>query len=282
MTNEGSRTHVPRSTARLAVALFATLLVLVSMVPAAQASKLERERARAKAIARDVGDLDRQLEAAVASYAGASRRLAAVTERLEKNEAELTLARINLGIARQAARARAVAMYKERSVTLVDVVVGSSSFAELLTQLQFLSKLNDYDQDLVAELAETRREVAARQRRLIADQQAAAAALQEQKALKARLQSALGERKQTLSRLRGEIQRLEEALRRPVIQASPQTASIPDDDPQAPDAPSGGWYPLIKQAAQTNGISAEGMYRLMMSESGGVASVVGLDRKSVV
>ena len=83
-------------------------------------------------------------------------------------------------------------MYKERPVTLVDVLVGSSSFGDMLSQLQFLTKLSEYDHEMVVQLQRTRQNVADRRQQLLADRATARKALAEQKAEKARIKAALG------------------------------------------------------------------------------------------
>lgn len=277
MTRRGSL--APHRGTVIACAVCLTAVVLLTLAaPNAQASKLSRDKARAKAITQEIAALDQRLAGLVASYAAAGAELEAVSDQIDRNRKLVAEAEAELEEARALVGERAAALYKERPVTLIDVIAGSSSFSELLTQLQFLVKVSEHDEQMLADLEQMQREVAQRRQRLLADREAARTAMQRKQDEQARVEAALAERKSTLAGLRSEIRRLEASLRRQVVTASPSAAAgagaSGDDSPPA-DAPSGGWWPLIQAAAAANGIDPNGMYRLMMSESGGQPGVVG-------
>jgi peptidoglycan hydrolase CwlO-like protein len=263
--------------AAVAGCLIALTLVLGAASPA-HASKLSQDRARAKAIAQEVAALDQRLAGIVEAYAAASADLAAVNEEILGNEKKLSAAEQQLAKAQDVVAQRAVAMYKERPVTFVDVIAGSSSFGDMLSQLQFLTKLHQYDQEMLVALRRTKLKVLDRREQLLADRAAARKALAAREAEKARIKAALGERRNTLHSLRGEIDHLEASLQKPVVQSAPALDPALDPAPAvAPateDTPSGGWWPLIKETAEANGIDAKAMYRLMMIESAGQANNV--------
>ncbi|MBM3146543.1 MAG: transglycosylase SLT domain-containing protein [Actinobacteria bacterium] len=274
MTRRGSL--APHRSTVIALAVCLTAVVFLTLAaPSAQASKLSRDKARAKAITQEIAALDQRLAGLVSSYAAASAELEAVNEQIDRNRKLVAEAEAELEEARALVGERAVALYKERPVTLIDVIAGSSSFSEMLTQLQFMVKVSQHDEQMLADLEQMQREVAQRRQRLLADREAARTAMQRKQDEQARVEAALAERKSTLSGLRSEIRRLEASLRRPVVTSSPSAAGASGDASPPADAPSGGWWPLIQQAATANGIDPNGMYRLMMSESGGQPGVVG-------
>jgi peptidoglycan hydrolase CwlO-like protein len=256
------------------VGCLVALAFVAGLASPASASRLSQDKARAAAIAQEVAALDQRLAGIVDGYAEASATLATVNEQILKNEERLSAAEKQLAKAEDAVSLRAVAMYKERPVTLVDVIVGSRSFGEILSQLQFLTKLSQYDHDMLTDLSSTRQSVADRRQQLLADRSAARKALAEQRAEKGRIKAALADRRGTLQELRGEIGRLEESLRKPVVQSTPTLETDPVAPPGSSDTPSGGWWPLIQSAASANGIDAKAMYRLMMIESAGQANNV--------
>ncbi|GEM_PF-674118 len=278
MTRRGSLAPY-RSTVIAFVVCLTAVVFLTLVAPTAQASKLSRDKARAKAIAQEVAALDQRLTGLVASYAAASAELEAVNDQIDQNRELVAEAEAELEEAQALVGERAVALYKERPVTLIDVIAGSSSFSELLTQLQFMVKVSQHDEQMLTDLEQMKSEVAQRRQRLLADREAARTAMQRKQDEQARVEAALAERKSTLAGLRSEIKRLEASLRRRVVTTSPAVVAADGDtssDPPPPaDAPSGGWWPLIKEAAAANGIDPNGMYRLMMSESGGQPGVVG-------
>jgi peptidoglycan hydrolase CwlO-like protein len=274
------RSLAPHRSTVIALAVCLTAVVFLTLAaPTAQASKLSRDKARAKAIAQEIAALDQRLAGLVASYAAASAELEAVNDQIAQNRKLVAEAEAELEEAQALVGERAVALYKERPVTLIDVIAGSSSFSELLTQLQFMVKVSQHDEQMLADLEQMKSEVAQRRQRLLADREAARTAMQRKQDEQARVEVALAERKSTLAGLRSEIRRLEASLRRRVVTSSPAVVAADgdasSDSPPPADAPSGGWWPLIQEAAAANGIDPNGMYRLMMSESGGQPGVVG-------
>ena len=242
--------------------------------PRAVAAGLAAERGRARSISEQISTLDARLAGIVDQFASATTRLASVDAQIAQNERQLKVAVFQVSVARKVLSARAVAMYKERDTSFVDVLVGSSSFADMLSQLTFLSKLSQYDDNILGELQATRREVTDKELALKADRQAASTLLAQQTAERARIRSALAQRQRTLHGLQKEITRLEAELRKPVVKAQKVAVALPLA-PTGNGVPVGGWWPVIKDAGSANGISPDGLYRLMMIESGGNASIVG-------
>ena len=254
--------------------VFAGILATVVVSPAGAAT-LASERVRARAIGQEIGTLDTRLATIVDGFAAATDRLASVNAQIGQNERQLKIAEFQVTVGRRVLSARAVAMYKERDTSVVDVLVGSSSFSDMLSQLTFLSKLSQYDDDVLAQLQGTRQEVADRQLTLKADKEAARLLLTQQTAERVSIRAALAQRQSTLKGLQGEIKRLEAELRKPVVRVQKVGIPAAAAAPTGNEVPSGGWWPVISDAAAANGIRADGLYRLMMIESGGNASIVG-------
>ena len=258
-----------------------TTLILLTALPApAQATRLSEDKARAAEIADEIAALDDQLAEVVAAYEAVSAELAAVKERISTNRERLDTAEAELAAARELAGERAVAMYKERPLSLVDVIVGSNDFGDLVAQVQFLVKLGQHDQGIVDDLETSKKKVEKRRRELLADREAAETALKRKDKERTRVKEALAERQSTLSGLRAEIEELEARLREPVVQSTPVAvadagSSSSGSSGSSGATPSGGWWPLIQQAAAANGVDPNGMYRLMMSESSGNPNCIG-------
>ena len=87
------------------------------------------------------------------------------------------------------------------------------------------------------------------------------------------IRARLGERRSALAGVRSDIRRLVAVAQR----ASPDPAPTvePPAGGEAVRDGSGPWWPLIRSAAAANGVSARGLYRLMLIKSGGLAGVVG-------
>jgi len=267
------RVRGPGLCVALLVLLVCAAVSAAAHAPRAAAASLTAERSRARAISQEIGTLDGRLAGIVNQFASATARLAAVDAQIAQNERQLKVAVFQVSVAQKVLSARAVAMYKDRDTSLVDVLVGSSSFADMLSQLTFLSKLSQYDDNVLGELQSTRQQVADKEVALVADRQAASALIVQQSAERARIRTALTQRQSTLHGLQSEIKSLEAALRKPVV--SLQKVVVVPPAPTGNGVPRGGWWPVIKDASAANGINPDGLYRLMMIESGGNASIVG-------
>ena len=155
----------------------------------------------------------------------------------------------------------------------MDAVFGAADLGDLVTQLTMVRTIARCDRDVVRTIETTKRELADRAATLAADERTAEKLVGTCKSELATIRSRLDERRAALAGVRSDIR---------ALAAAAQKAS-PDPKPTVePPQPGGGggdgsgpWWPLIQSAAGSSGVSARGMYRLMMIESGGSASIVG-------
>ena len=164
-------------------------------------------------------------------------------------------------------------MYKHEDVSPMDAVFSSADLGDLVTQLTMVRTIARCDRDVVRTIETTKRELADRAATLAADERTAEKLVGTCKSELATIRARLDERRAALAGVRSDIRRLAAAA----VEASPDPK--PTVEPPQPggggDVGSGPWWPLIQSAAASSGVSARGMYRLMMIESGGSASVVG-------
>jgi peptidoglycan hydrolase CwlO-like protein len=253
----------------LAVLAFATASA------SARTGDLQGARAKAKALATDVAALDTQIDAAVQRCSRASDALAAVRGQIRKNKHRQTDAVRELEAARVMLAERAVALYKNDDVTTLDVIFGAGDFSDLVTRLTWVQKIARSDRDVMLTVERTQRELTDRAVSLVADERTAEKLVVRRDAELNLIKARLRERQAMLEGARQEIRDL----------AAKQQSSTPDPGGTVkPPSDSGGgseaggqgqWWPLIQQAASATGVSARGMYRLMMIESSGYASIVG-------
>ena len=251
------------------LSVLATLLLLV-LAPPASASSLAKARAQARTVSAQVSALDLQVDQTVNAYAAAAQRLAAVKAQMRANRAALVLERYQLTMAQQQLSQHLVAAYKAGDDSVLNAVFQAGSFSDLLTRLDYVQHLTGDDASLIQTVHQRRRELGATGRSLekqLASAQKTAADLA---AVRSRLLAQLSTRRSMLHGLKGKVAELVAAQRAvtPVVTTS---ASSPTPPSTAGDG-SGPWWPAIKSAAAANGIWAEGLYRLMMAESGGSAT----------
>lgn len=243
------------------------------------------QKARAESISAEIGALDQRLAQVVNRFAAATQRLQSVEGAIKRNTELLKVAEWQTEVAQNTLTERAVAMYKEADVNVVEAILGSASLNEIIDKVALFARLGAYDREVVDDVEALRTEVLQRRAELLKSREEVRRLLAQQALERQRIQSGLEQRKRRLAALRGEIKNLQKQLRRPVVRPvttesshglppASETGARPDSGTAAPGKPNA-WWPLIKQAADANGISAAGLYRLMMVESGGNAAIVG-------
>jgi peptidoglycan hydrolase CwlO-like protein len=246
------------------------LLAVMSDSPVANAGPLEQDRAKARELAAEVAQFDARIDAAVLRYDKATLALSGVHKAIRQNRNRQRLTRNELEVAQTALSTRIVALYKDGEVDPLDVVFGADDFGDIVAQITMVQRVHESDSEMVQSIAQTSQELADVATALTADLRTAKRLVAERSDEYASIREQLGQRRALLAGVRAEIRAL--ATQKAPAVADPK----PTVDP--PDEPAGGngqWWPLIQQAAGANGVSARGMYRLMMIESGGSATIVG-------
>ena len=252
--------------------MLAVVALAAVAVPASARGGLQSDRARAQALAANVAALDAQIDAAVQRCTRATHSLAAVRRQIGDNRRVQKIALGELEVARASLAERAVALYKNDDATTLDAILSADDFSDLVSRVTMVQSIARGDRDVLRTVEHTRRALADRAALLRADERTAEKLVATRDAELKGIQAQLGERQAMLEGVRAEIRDLA-ARQKPATPA-------PADTVQPPSAggDSGGqgqWWGLIQQAAGANGVSARGMYRLLMIESGGYASIVG-------
>jgi peptidoglycan hydrolase CwlO-like protein len=270
------RSH-PRCTwtSLAAACLLVVALGLLAVIPQqAHAVALQGARDKARRLAADVGQLDARIGGAVREYAQATAALQAVRTQIRDNTRRQDLARGELALARATLAARAVALYKHADVSPLDAIFTASDFGDLVTGLNMVRSVTRSDHDVLRTVVQTSRQLAIRAESLVADKRTALRLVTQRQAQVSQIRARLSERRALLSGVRDQIRAL--AARQEAAPASStQTVTPPDAAGGSVAGGQGQWWPLIQSAADAGGVSARGMYRLMMIESGGSAGVVG-------
>jgi hypothetical protein len=250
------------------ISLSVATLLLGSLAAPAAAGTLSAKKAEAKAVAAQVVTLDKQLGQAVAEYAAAVRQLERVQAGVRDNQRQLKLAEYQLNLAQQELAAHVVTTYKGGDASLLNALLQTGTFDDLLTRLDYVRHLARGDAGVVQTVEHRRQQVLADRGSLRKALAAAKRTADELGAARTLVRSQLDQRHALLAGLNADIKRLASVqVVRPVAKSGTNTP------PPAPD-PGGGsgpWWSAIKSAAAANGIWAEGLNRLMLAESGGSA-----------
>ncbi len=247
--------------------LIALLAVLgLTVVPAAFSVTAASEREEARALAAEVAELDALIDEAVARYARANESLAVVRASISENRHAARDARRQVDLAQGLLADRARSLYKQATPTPVDVLFGVADFGDLVSQLELLKRLGAGDLDYLRALRKGERDLRERSLALAANEATAERLVADRAADVEQLRSLFDARRELLENAEARVREL--AVDERSTETRPAAPTVADDG-------QGDWWPIIKRAAAANGVSAVGMYRLMMAESGGSATIVG-------
>jgi peptidoglycan hydrolase CwlO-like protein len=251
------------------VFLAAALAAVMVAAGAASAGELEQTKTRARELATEVSALDARIDAAVLEVGRATSALTSLREQIRDNRRRRRVVHAELEFARAVLQQRAVVLYKRGQVTSLDAMLGADDFSELVEGVSLLRTVVRSDTDLLRTVERTRRELRRTADRLESAARAAERLVERRAAGLQAIRRQLAQRQELLRGVRDDLRTLA-AERQQATSPSP----APTVEPPEADG-SGPWWPLIREAAQANGVSARGLYRLMMIESGGSATVVG-------
>ena len=224
----------------LVAALFLFILCssLAALSSPAAATTVAEKRAQARAIMGQLETLNTQMEMVIEQYNAAAGELATVNDKISDNERNLTIARYNLLVANDTLESRAVAMYKQQPVDVLDVVLATNSFDELITRLDMLNRLGQSDVGVVDSIEKYQRDIKRAATALAADRVAAERLLAERAARKSEVEQSLAQRQSLLKGVEDEIAALQRAqeqqLNRQAVKDGAQTTggTAPPGSPQ--------------------------------------------------
>jgi len=204
-----------------------TVLALVVLLPgtaAAQSesslrSKIERSRDRERALsgavaqlgqmaaraAREVVIVQGRLAAVEADLAGAEARLAATRERLRTGRRRLVRLQRRHAEGRELLAAQLVADYKADPPDIVSLVIGATSFPDLIERIAFARRIRDRNAEILARVRDARvrtRGLASRLARLAAERRESTQAIAARRTALASMRDGLAARQATLVRAR--------------------------------------------------------------------------------
>ena len=207
---------------------------LVAAVPGF-ADPITSKKAEARQVLAEINQLDINLGRAVEAYDAATVKLDHIRKELSLNAYEGRVARGNLKAAegRLAARLRDLYVTGDSDSTL-EVLLGSKSLDDVINRLETENRVSDQDAQVLREVKKFKREVAIHGAALQRAHRAQARVVADRADAKARIENGLADRKQLLSSIKGEIQRLqaEEAARQALLAAQARERLIQQQQAQ--------------------------------------------------
>ena len=205
-------THPTQPTVRAAVPIVAVASVLVALfaaVGAGASPSIQEKRAQAQAILEQVQRLDGEVGNASERWNGANYKLGLISDELSSARVDLVRAKngVKTSQARVGARLRDIYVNGEPAGA-VEVLLGAKSLQEIVDVLDATKRVTSQDARIAKELKGYRKQVAERKEQLIRARAQQAEVVQQRAAERAAIEAKLGERKQLLSSVQAEVQRL--------------------------------------------------------------------------
>jgi peptidoglycan DL-endopeptidase CwlO len=192
--------------------LFVAGALCVATAANADPGSVASKQAQAQQVLGQINQIDRSLDGAVEQYNLANVRLQKIEGDLRENRKQLTLARANLKISQKSLATRLVTAYTstEDNSTLA-LLLGSTSFDDLLNRVEAISSTSTQDANIVREVRSSK--VAIQHHEIeLRDAHAAQQRIVAQKAAQRQhIESQLATRRQLLSSIRGQIAHLKAA-----------------------------------------------------------------------
>jgi peptidoglycan DL-endopeptidase CwlO len=221
-------------------------LAAASALTAASATadpSVASKQAEAQSVMGQIQQLDSSLERAIEAYNLANVRLARIRHDLKDNTNALVVAKKSLVHAQGQLSARLVEIYTSGDQNAgLAVLLGASSLDDMLGRMDASDRVDEQDSLVVKQVARFRREVQHRQRFLQHAHAEQVQVVAERNAARASVEQQLGERKQLLGSIQGEIAHLKaaEAARQAELQRQAQFAAQAASQRQASLAPTVG------------------------------------------
>jgi len=157
---------------QLVPALLLTLAALLfyALAPGlASGTTIAQKKAEAKQIAQQVSALNTKMEFAVEAYDAATQKLGVVQGRIRVNEQQLSVARYNLLVAHQQLTQNVVSIYKQNKADVLDVLLATRSFNDLVTEVSAMRQVGQSDSATVSTITALKKQIGQRRVALLAE-----------------------------------------------------------------------------------------------------------------
>ncbi len=195
---------------RIFAAALAVLLLTTPLIAAAEPStpEIEAKKEEAAAAQAQLDELQAQLELRTEEYAAITAELQKTRDEIADVRRELIAAEKELSEARRQLEDRAAGIYRTGSVDILDVLLGTTTFQDFLTRMDWLRRINRNDAELVAAVKAAKEKVEKAEESL-ERREAEQVLLRDQAKVKKReMEQAVAEQAEYLDGLNDEIARL--------------------------------------------------------------------------
>jgi cell wall-associated NlpC family hydrolase len=170
------------------------------------------KQAQAQQVLAQIQQIDESMGAVVEQYNLANVRLQKIETDQRENRKQLKVTKANLKVAQKSLAARLVTAYTStQDDTTLSLLLGSTSFEDLLNRLEAVNSTSQQDASIVQQVTSFKAAVQQHRAELSKAHTEQQTVVAEKAAQKQRIQSQLASRRQLLSSIKGEIQRIKAA-----------------------------------------------------------------------
>jgi cell wall-associated NlpC family hydrolase len=224
-----------------ALFIFLASMIFCTIAPSlASGATIAQKKAQAQHIAAQVSALNTKMEFAVEAYDAATQKLTAVQGKIHQNEQQLRIARYNLLVARQLLTQRIVSMYKQDKASVLDVLLSTRSFDNLVTEVTAMRQVGQSDSDTVSTIEALKKQISERRVALLGEGRQAKALVAQRASTKQQISSDLASRQTMLRGVQKQISNMEAAAAAAAKAAAERAAAAKAAAQTAPQAQSGG------------------------------------------
>lgn len=177
-----------------------------------QKQRLEQVKKQQKTVLTELDQIERELEATKEDLENVQDELIKTEQKLQITKEELEEAQKKADEQFKSMKERLKIMYKKGPVDYLDVIMGSKSFTDLVTRIEILKRIIDYDRNLLNELRKNRDLVAEKKASLEEQKAQIAAVKQEISSKKRKIEARAAARESLLERLVRDKKAYERAL----------------------------------------------------------------------
>jgi cell wall-associated NlpC family hydrolase len=184
------------------------------------------KQAQAQQVLAQIQQIDESMGAVVEQYNLANVRLQEIETDQRENRKQLKVTKANLKVAQKSLAARLVTAYTStQDDTTLSLLLGSTSFEDLLNRLEAVNSTSQQDASIVQQVTSFKAAVQQHRAELSKAHTEQQGVVAEKAAQKQRIQSQLASRRQLLSSIKGEIQRFKaaEAVQQRQFEAAAQS-----------------------------------------------------------
>lgn len=226
-----------------AAALVLTILALITAVPALaepEGAGLSSQQAEIDRLKKEITSINLASEQAVERYNQANTELENTREQMARNEKALAETSVKLDASRGLLERRLLHIYRDGSLSILDVILNSSSFSDFVTRFDMLGRIGQKDQEVIEEFLSYKAEIEQMQADLETARQEQEQLLATLADEKAEVESGVAARQLLLSSAEAEVA---QSLTQQMQQGQISVRGGPETIESQPELPDPGYIP---------------------------------------